>query len=174
VSTPDQPSWTPPDLKRCFPPVVNDDTRLLILGSLPGDRSLEQARYYAHPQNQFWKLLGAVMRTDLVSRAYEERLKLLLEAGIGLWDVIASAQRSGSLDTHIRNAEANSLPALTAHLPRLRAIAFNGSTSARIGTAALGPEPPFALVPLPSSSPAYTLPLDRKVQAWEPLRDFLR
>jgi TDG/mug DNA glycosylase family protein len=146
---------------------------VLVLGSLPGEVSLARRQYYAHPQNQFWRLMGEVVGADLVTLDYEERLKALLAARIGLWDVVASAARSGSLDGAIRGHSANDLNTLVAKLPELRAIAFNGTTSARIGAAALGAGGNFARVPLPSSSPAYTLAFDRKLETWLSLRAFL-
>lgn len=162
-----------PSLKRSFPPIIDVDTRLLILGSLPGERSLAEARYYAHPRNQFWRLIGAVIERDLAALDYEARLRVLLAAGVGLWDVVGSARRSGSLDTAIRDHQPNALLPLARRLPRLCAIAFNGGTSARLGMKALGSDAPFALVPLPSSSPAYTLSFDAKLTLWLPLRAFL-
>jgi hypoxanthine-DNA glycosylase len=81
--------------KVSFPPVVAPDTRVLILGSLPGERSLEEGRYYAHPRNLFWRLVGASIERDLEALPYEARLETLLTAGIGLWDTVASATRRG-------------------------------------------------------------------------------
>lgn len=142
--------------KRCFAPVVDADTRILILGSLPGEVSLAHGQYYAHAQNQFWDLLGDVIDEPLRSLAYEDRLKAVLAHGIGLWDVIAEAQRDGSLDSAIRNHLGNDLHALLASLPRLHTIGFNGGTAAKIGEKALGElAQRYRLVRLPSSSPAY-------------------
>jgi hypoxanthine-DNA glycosylase len=150
-----------------FPPVVDERTGTLILGSLPGTASLAAARYYAHPRNQFWRLVGAAIGVELEPRRYEERLALLLDHGIGLWDVIADAERSGSLDAAIRAPAANDLQSLAARLPRLHTVAFNGGTSARIGTAQLGDMAHgLRLLSLPSSSPAYTVPFDVKLAAW--------
>ena len=164
----------PPDqLKRSFPPVVNGETRLLLLGSLPGEESLARQRYYANPRNQFWRLVGAVIETDLVAMDYQQRLEALLATRIGLWDVVASATRAGSLDGDIRGHSANALAELAGTLPELGAIGFNGGTSARIGTKELGENTALALVPLPSSSPAFTLPYERKLDAWLKLRQFL-
>src|SRR4051812_23496243 len=84
--------------KHSFPPVVDRDVRLLVLGSLPGERSLAERRYYAHPQNQFWRLISAAADRDLVPLSYDDRLAALLGAHIGLWDVVASATRRGSTD----------------------------------------------------------------------------
>lgn len=162
-----------PPLQHCFPPVVQADTRLLVLGSLPGAVSLAQSQYYAHPQNQFWRLIGAVIDRELVPLAYEKRLQALRDAGVGLWDTVAAATRKGSLDADIRLHAASDLSALVASLPALKAIAFNGGTSARIGRKQLGDLPGITLVDLPSSSPAYTLPFPRKLEAWLPLRAFL-
>ena len=90
-------------LKRAFDPVVDANTRLLILGSLPGDASLKAGQYYGHPRNAFWPLVGEVIgHPDLKAQPYEARLDLLRAHGIGLWDVIAQATRVGSLDTAIR------------------------------------------------------------------------
>ena len=159
--------------KSSFPPVVRPDTRVLILGSLPGERSLMEGRYYAHPRNLFWSLVGGVIGGDLEAMDYEARLETLLRAGIGLWDTVASATRTGSLDTAIREAEHNPLADLVATLPELRAVAFNGATSAKMGMTVLAGSG-LALLPLPSSSPAHAaMPLERKRQLWAPIGEFL-
>jgi hypoxanthine-DNA glycosylase len=159
--------------KSSFAPVTDARTRLLVLGSLPGEQSLAAQRYYANPRNQFWRLIGAVIDVDLVPLPYDERLATLLRHRVGLWDVIGSALRPGSLDGAIRAHEANPLAELAAGLPELRAIAFNGGTSARLGMKELGAATPFALVPLPSSSPAFTLAFEAKLERWLTLRAFL-
>jgi hypoxanthine-DNA glycosylase len=161
-------------MQHCFPPVTRPDTRLLVLGSLPGAISLAQQRYYAHPQNQFWRLMSGVIGRDLVPLGYEERLEALLDAKVGLWDTVAAATREGSLDAAIRLHEASDLAALAATLPALRAIGFNGATSAKIGRRQLGEAPALALIDLPSSSPAYaSLGFDRKRGAWQALAAYL-
>lgn len=160
-------------MHHCFEPVTRPDTRLLVLGSLPGAVSLAEGRYYAHPQNQFWRLTGAVIGRDLVSLDYGQRLEALLDAGIGLWDTVASATRKGSLDADIRLHLASDLAALAATLPDLRAIAFNGAKSAAIGRRRLDEVSGLALVDLPSSSPAHTLAFETKRAAWLPLRAYL-
>ncbi|WP_254926497.1 DNA-deoxyinosine glycosylase [Janthinobacterium sp. PC23-8] len=162
---------TPDTRKRCFDPVVNANTRLLILGSLPGEKSLAHSQYYAHPQNRFWMLLGAVLGVELKSLPYEQRLATLLAHGVGLWDVVAQAHRSGSLDSNIRARDDNDLVALIAGLPRLETIAFNGGTAARLGLKVLGAHASgYRIVSLPSSSPAYTLAYTEKLQAWQVLQ----
>ena len=160
--------------KASFAPIVAPGTRVLILGSLPGERSLAEGRYYAHPQNQFWRLVGDVIGRDLDTLNYDARLEALLAAGVGLWDTVASATRQGSLDAAIREPEHNPLADLLTTLPELRAVAFNGGTSARIGTALLAGSA-CALVPLPSSSPAYAaMPFAEKLRLWRAIGDFLR
>ena len=161
-------------MHHCFPPVTRPDTRILVLGSLPGSKSLSERRYYANPQNQFWRLTGAVVGRDLVPLTYEERLEALLDAKVGLWDTVAAATRQGSLDASIRLHEASDLAALVATLPALRAIGFNGKTSAKIGRRQLTPAPGLALIDLPSSSPAYaSLGFETKRAVWLKLAAYL-
>jgi hypoxanthine-DNA glycosylase len=159
-------------LKRSFAPVVDARTRVLVLGSLPGEESLARGQYYGNPRNHFWRLIGAVIGEALEPLSYGARLERLLEGGVGLWDTIGSATRRGSLDGAIREVEANPLGELVDRLPELRAVGFNGGRSASLGTRQLAGRP-LALIPLPSSSPAYTLPFEAKREAWLQLRAFL-
>ncbi|VVE08773.1 DNA glycosylase [Pandoraea morbifera] len=162
------------DLKRNFPPVVDAQTRVLILGSLPGEVSLAQQQYYAHPQNRFWHLVGEAIGEPLPSLSYAQRLEALLAHGVGLWDVVAQARREGSLDSNIRVHAGSDLAGLIGKLPTLRAVAFNGGTAARIGQRALAQGAvALPVVLLPSSSPAYTIPYATKRDAWLALRDWL-
>ena len=157
-----------------FAPVVDAHTRLLILGSLPGDASLAAGQYYAHPRNGFWRLTGGVIGRDLVDLAYPQRLAALQAAGIGLWDVITTAHRTGSLDTAIRDPEFADLTGLVATLPHLRAVAFNGATAARAGRRVLATGAGgLTLIDLPSSSPAHARPLADKASAWAGLGEVL-
>ena len=159
--------------KHALDPIVFPDTRVLILGSLPGEASLAAGRYYAHPQNQFWRLIGGVIAQDFASLDYEARLGALNLANVGLWDTVASARREGSLDGALREVEGNPLGDLVATLPTLRAIGFNGATAAKIGRRALG-ERQIALIDLPSSSPAHArMSIAEKAQQWKSLRQFL-
>lgn len=160
--------------KSAFAPVADARTSLLILGSLPGEASLAAGQYYAHPRNAFWRLMGGVTGRDLIARPYDERLEALKAAGVGLWDVIARADRRGSLDVAIRNPEAADLNRLVDSLPALQAIAFNGGTAARLGRRSLTGRTAPAMIDLPSSSPAYTLPLADKAVAWAVLAEFVR
>ncbi|HLL29879.1 MAG TPA: DNA-deoxyinosine glycosylase [Allosphingosinicella sp.] len=161
------------ELKRSFAPVADARTRVLVLGSLPGEESLARSQYYANPRNHFWRLIGAVAGLDLTALPYEERLEALLAAGLGLWDTVGAATRRGSLDGAIRLNRANDLAALAARLPALRAVGFNGGKSASLGLPGLAERRDLALIPLPSSSPAYTRPFEEKLAQWMKLAPYL-
>jgi TDG/mug DNA glycosylase family protein len=155
------------------PPIAAPDARLFVLGSLPGDASLAAKRYYAHPTNQFWRLLGGAIGEELEPLAYEARLERLRARGVGLWDVIASASRRGSLDQAIREAQHNRIDHLLHDYPELRAIAFNGAAASLAGRPLIGePRAEIALIDLPSSSAANTRSFDDKAAAWAALGQF--
>jgi hypoxanthine-DNA glycosylase len=157
-------------LLQCLPPVIGRRTRLLVLGSFPGAASLAAGQYYAHPRNQFWPLLSALLGEPLTQLGYARRLQRLRAHGLGLWDVIAECRRDGSLDSAIRDARYNDLASLRRRAPQLRSVAHNGGESARaMGiTAGLG----LAVYRLPSSSPANAgWSFERKLAAW---RDVFR
>ena len=162
--------------KRGFDPVVDADTRLLILGSLPGDASIARREYYAHPTNGFWTLIGDVIGDPgLRQLSYADRLAALKRHGVGLWDVIVEAERIGSLDSSIRLPEYADLHSLAAALPNLRAVAFNGGRSAAAGTRHLADmDERIARIALPSSSAAHArMPPDAKRAAWSVLKTYL-
>jgi hypoxanthine-DNA glycosylase len=146
-------------------PVVDEQTRLIVLGSFPGVASLQAQQYYGHPRNQFWSILSALWNVDLKAAPYRERLAAARAHGLGIWDVYASCEREGSLDSAIENARLNDLAGLRRLAPKLEAIAHNGGESARAmrHTRALGlPEHR-----LPSTSPANaSWAFERKLAAW--------
>jgi len=159
-------------VKAGLPLIARRDARLFVLGSLPGDASLAAQRYYAHPTNQFWRLLG--IGEDLASLDYEARLQRLAQHRVGLWDVIASASRLGSLDQAIREAQHNRIEQLLHDFPNLLAIAFNGATASAAGRTLIGGAPPnLTLIDLPSSSAANTRPFAEKAAQWAVLRKFI-
>jgi TDG/mug DNA glycosylase family protein len=161
-------------VKAGMPPIARADARLFVLGSLPGDASLAACKYYAHPSNQFWRLLGDAIGEDLQRLDYPERLDRLAARRVGLWDVIGSATRPGSLDQAIRDAAHNRIDRLLHEYPNLRVVAFNGSTAAAIGRRLIGQPPrPIRLIDLPSSSAANTRPVADKGAAWSVLGDLL-
>lgn len=146
-------------------PVLDKKTRILLLGSFPGAASLAAQQYYGHPQNQFWKLLSAVLNIDLVAMPYPQRLKALLANNIGVWDVIAACERSGSLDSAIRNAQHNDFAPLKKRCPNLKRVCFNGKTSGKLENAFA--EAGFETLVLPSSSPANaSWSFARKLEVW--------
>ena len=146
-------------------PVIDANTRLVVLGSFPGVASLASQQYYGHPRNHFWPILGALWQIDLAQAPYAQRLDAARAHGLGLWDVYARCEREGSLDSAIRGAVFNDLASLKRRAPGLQAVAHNGAESARAmrHTRALG----LPVQRLPSSSPANaSWSFDRKVAAW--------
>lgn len=155
---------------RGLPPLLDANTRILLLGSFPGVASLVQAEYYAHPRNQFWRLLGACLDDPILpTLPYAERLLAAAAHGIGLWDVVAECRREGSLDAAITDAQVNPLASyLHQTSPRLARIGFNGALSWKHGQhlAAHG----YQVFKLPSSSPAAaSLDFSQKLALWRPL-----
>jgi hypoxanthine-DNA glycosylase len=153
-----------------LPPVLDQRTRIVILGSFPGEASLSAKRYYAHPRNQFWRLMSAVTNEPLADMDYDERLTRLLAHQIGLWDTIAACKREGSLDASIRQAQANEMSVLLQHCPHLIRVCFNGKTSGkseqRFSMAG------FETLVLPSSSPAHAvMSFDDKLAVWKKILD---
>jgi len=150
---------------QCFAPVIDQHTAILILGSFPGAASLQAQQYYAHPRNQFWRLLAAVLDEELLPLPYPARLQRRLARKVGLWDVVGACERAGSLDSAIRNAQANDFGLLKHRCPALKRVCFNGKTSGKFAAdfAAAG----FDTLVLPSSSPANAqLSFDEKLLAW--------
>lgn len=146
-------------------PVVNADTRLVVLGSFPGVASLKAQQYYGHPQNHFWKILGALWAIPLPQMPYAQRLEHMLAHGVGLWDVYSACEREGSLDSAIRQGELNDFAWLRAQCPQLQAIVHNGGESFKHAkhTERLG----LPVYKLPSTSPANaSWRFERKLAAW--------
>lgn len=160
-------------MKTGFAPVADAETRLFILGSLPGDRSIALGQYYGHPTNHFWRLAGAIIGEELHELPYRARLDRLRRHGIGLWDVFHAAHRPGSGDSAIRAGLHNPLGDLLADFPKLTAIAFNGGTAAREGRRTFAESGPVTLIDLPSSSAANTIGFDAKLASWKRLTSVL-
>lgn len=167
------------DYVESFPPSIGSGCRVLVLGSMPGVRSLAQAQYYAHPQNQFWPLMQALVGVarDL---PYAERLRRLNEAGVGLWDVLQGCERRGSLDSDIAPGSevANAIPALLLQHAEIRALAFNGAKAAQAFRRHVQAQMPvlrgIQLLSLPSTSPAHAgMRPAEKLRRWSVLRPLL-
>jgi TDG/mug DNA glycosylase family protein len=148
-----------------LPPVARADARVLVLGSFPGVASLTAKQYYAHPRNQFWPVIGKLIGQPLANLPYTERLGMLTEAGVALWDVIASCLRRGSLDTSIRESLDNRFAPLLNASPGIRAVAFNGATAARV--ASWFETRGLVVYRMPSTSPAHAaLDFATKLESW--------
>ncbi len=157
-----------------LPPLLDAQTRVVILGSFPGERSLQMQQYYAHPKNQFWRLVFDVIfgpnAINYCPNSYENNSKLILQHGIGLWDVYVACEREGSLDSAIKHAQCNDLASLRSRCPQLQAIAHNGGESYQHAkhTMILG----LPVYKLPSSSAVHaSWSFERKLMAW---RDVLQ
>jgi len=157
--------------RRGLPPVIAPDARVLILGSFPSEASLAARQYYAHPRNHFWPILGKVLDEPLATLPYADRLSRVRARGVAIWDTIVACERAGSLDTAIRNAEQGEIARVGRIARGLKAVCFNGNTAGRARAAwtAAG----YATLVLPSTSPAYTRPVEEKLAAWRALREFL-
>ena len=152
-----------------FPPVAQGDAKLLILGSLPGERSIAAQQYYAHPRNAFWKIMEELYG---IGGEYEQRCRQLTEHRIALWDVLASSVRPGSLDANIAvaTARANDFSGFLAEHPQVTRVFFNGRKAEqlfrRFVLDTLSDDAP-TLVGLPSTSPAHAaMPFDKKLEIW--------
>jgi hypoxanthine-DNA glycosylase len=152
-------------LLRGFPPIIDRRTETLILGSFPSEASLAAGQYYAHPRNQFWRLLGELLGEPLAGLEYAQRASRVLAHRVGIWDVIDACRRPGSLDADIRDPRPNDFAVLRRLAPRLRQVLFNGGTAGRFARrfAAAG----FGTAVLPSSSPAHAgRSYEQKLALW--------
>ena len=149
-----------------FAPVAADDAHTLILGSMPSAASLEEGFYYGHPRNAFWRILAEVYGRPL-PHDIDGKKRLIVENRLALWDSLTACEREGSLDSAIRRPELNDFAALFARCPGIRTVLFNGGTAHRLfmkGGARWLDGRAFRV--LPSTSPAYTLPYERKLALW--------
>ncbi|MBN8666373.1 MAG: DNA-deoxyinosine glycosylase [Chitinophagales bacterium] len=142
-----------PIKKTSFPPISNENTRILILGSLPGDKSLELGEYYGHPRNRFWKILSTITNKEMPV-TYAEKKEFLLKSGIGVWDVAHKATRNGSMDSAMKDEEPNDLEAFIANHKNLTAIGFNGKKAELLFNKFFKRQSGLRYISLPSSSPA--------------------
>ncbi|MGN0032117.1 MAG: DNA-deoxyinosine glycosylase [Candidatus Gastranaerophilaceae bacterium] len=115
---------------KSFKPSIDNNSKVLILGSMPGAKSLEEQQYYAHPQNRFWKVMGSICNEPKLSELdYETKLQILLNNNIALWDTIKSCKREGSLDSDIQNEKPNNIRKLLKMYPNIETICLNGNKS---------------------------------------------
>ncbi len=144
------------DVCRCFAPVADENCRILILGSMPGERSLELQQYYGHKNNRFWRMMAELLNNGELPEDYEERKQMLLRSCIALWDVIAFCRREGSLDSAIREEEYNDLHGFLAEHPQIKRICCNGGKaySALQKYCRRHPLNGVEILAMPSTSPA--------------------
>ena len=154
-----------------LPPIIGADARVLVLGSFPSAASLAAGQYYAHPRNQFWRLLGDVLGEGLAGASYQARLERVVAHRIALFDTIVGCARNGSLDAAIREPELARIDVVADRAPMLRLAAFNGAHAARAlpTWAARG----YVTLLLPSSSAAHTLAYGSKLARWRALSGWI-
>jgi hypoxanthine-DNA glycosylase len=157
-----------------FPPVARTDARILVLGSLPSQRSVREQEYYAHPQNAFWRIMRDIAGAE---GSYTSRCQALVEKRIALWDVLAASVRPGSMDADIRmdSAQVNDFDAFFRAHPQLSRICFNGRKAADMFDRLVAPgltSDRAALIVLPSTSPAYaSMRFEDKLRRWREALD---
>lgn len=157
-------------MNQSFPPVTTPQASILILGTMPGEKSLARQEYYANPRNQFWRVMEGLFGIP-ASAPYAARLARLQENRIALWDVLHSCERLGSLDSAIQNAVPNDFDALLASTPGLRTIAFNGKKAAEwFEKWVSGDTSGLHKLVLPSTSPAAAMAFEKKLAAWAVLK----
>jgi hypoxanthine-DNA glycosylase len=154
-----------PALLHGLPPILDAGVRTLVLGSFPSPASLAAGHYYAHRQNQFWRLLGVLLGEPLLPELdYTEKQRCLLRRHIGVWDVYGRCVRQGALDAAIESPVVNDFSLLRDDVPQLRRVCFNGQTAGRF--AGWFQQQGYQTLVLPSTSPAYTLAFERKLTLW--------
>lgn len=149
-----------------FPPFVNSETKILILGTMPGIASLEKQEYYAHKRNHFWKIMYTLLDNLPISEIFEEKIQLLQANNIGLWDVLENCERKGSLDIHIKNQKENDFETLFKEFPGISKIVFNGKESHKYFLKKFGQIKGITYYVMPSTSPANTMSFDNKLKIW--------
>ncbi|MBV9860925.1 MAG: DNA-deoxyinosine glycosylase [Alphaproteobacteria bacterium] len=162
-------------MKRSFPPIVDAASRVLVLGTLPGEESLRRGEYYAHPRNLLWPILFALFEAPMPqahSWRYDQKLAFVADRHIALWDVVAAGERTASADATIRGEAPNAIDALLDEHPKIRAVAFNGTGARRLYDRHFARRPGLLYLPLPSTSPAHArLAFAEKLARWSLLRD---
>ena len=154
-----------------FPPVVGKSPRIMILGSMPGVESLNKQQYYGHPRNQFWTILIALLKCEILDD-YEDKKRMLINNHIALWDVVHSCQRNGSLDSSLKDVKTNDFKHVFEEHPTLRAVFCNGQTAYKLFKQ-YNDCADLPIIALPSTSPAYTLSFDKKLVRWQKILKFI-
>lgn len=158
-----------------FLPIIDERSRILILGSMPGVESLRLQQYYGHPRNQFWKILFELFDAQ-ISQDYEEKVSFIKSKKIAVWDVIGHCYREGSLDSNIREEKVNDFNALFKAYPDIKTVLFNGGKAYETYKKWIGFGASTNLVfhKLTSSSPANTKKYEEKLREWSVIADLLK
>jgi hypoxanthine-DNA glycosylase len=149
-----------------FPAFIDSNTKILILGTMPGIASLTKQEYYANPRNHFWRIMYTLFDTLPVSDSFEEKIQLLQKNKIGLWDVLENCERKGSLDIHIKNHKENDFEMLFKQYPTIHTIVFNGKESHKYFIKKFGQIEGITYYVMPSTSPANTMSFENKLKIW--------
>lgn len=149
-----------------FPAFIDSNTKILILGTMPGIASLTKQEYYANPRNHFWRIMYTLFDTLPVSDSFEEKIQLLQKNKIGLWDVLENCERKGSLDIHIKNHKENDFEMLFKQYPTIHTIVFNGKESHKYFIKKFGQIEGITYYVMPSTSPANTISFENKLKIW--------
>lgn len=158
--------------------IVDNRTRVLIIGSMPGQQSLEKQQYYGNPRNHFWPIMGELLQVNIPDN-YEERLQVLRQAGIGLWDAIARCERSGSLDATIKREVPNDFSMLFTEYPHIQCVLFNGGKAFTVFKKHVGldvlAQRFFAQLPSTSPIPGKNIKsFEEKIEAWSVLKTYVK
>ncbi|MDD2821275.1 MAG: DNA-deoxyinosine glycosylase [Flavobacterium sp.] len=149
-----------------FPAFIDSNTKILILGTMPGIASLTKQEYYGNPRNHFWRIMYTLFDTLPVSDSFEEKIQLLQKNKIGLWDVLENCERKGSLDIYIKNHKENDFEMLFKQYPTIHTIVFNGKESHKYFIKKFGEIEGITYYVMPSTSPANTMSFENKLKIW--------
>lgn len=161
-------------MKQAFPPLVNQNSKILILGTMPGEKSLELQEYYGNKGNSFWKLLFTLFDQPLPA-TYAEKKQLLEENDIALWDVLAYCERTGSLDSNIKNEKANDFEAFYKKYPVIKHVFFSSKNASNFYDKYVGRKKNihYTILPSPSGANA-SKSFMQKLEEWEAIMEALK
>jgi len=159
-----------------FPPIVNENCKVLVLGTMPGEESLRVQQYYGHGRNAFWKIIYALFGQE-PDKDYERRKGFLLEKKIALWDVLLKCEREGSSDSNIKNPVPNDLAWLFKTYPDIKSVCFNGKEACKFYRRLIAKTIPVDVernfYVLPSTSPSYRIGFEKKLEEWKMIKKLL-
>lgn len=161
-------------MKQAFPPLVNQNSKILILGTMPGEKSLELQEYYGNKGNSFWKLLFTLFDQPL-PKEYAVKKQLLEENDIALWDVLAYCERTGSLDSNIKNEKANDFESFYKQYPNIKHVFFSSKNASNFYDKYVGRKQNmhYSILPSPSGANASKSFL-QKLEEWEAILEALK